>query len=283
MMTGLLAGASAIVLCVSQASAQTQTKTVKLGPNATMTVMTTVVTNGDITSAGGGCAPVDPQAIMKALGDAGTVTVSGEAKLCPGAMACSPQSGIFMASAMVDTNPVTWLGVATDEVSPDLRAQLSLPEGAGLIVRDVTKESPAEKAGVQVNDILTKLDDQILVNAPQLQTLIRGKKDGDEAALTLVRKGKETKIKAKLIKKAIGEGDSCQPQVINLGSFGLDPAMIAGQLRAAGGSPMVFQKTFTASGTNMLDAADLQKAISEAVSNAMEQMKKETAVPAPSK
>ncbi len=58
----------------------------------------------------------------------------------------------------------TWLGVATDEPSDDVRAQLPIPDGTGLLIRGVVADSPAAKAGLEKNDILTRLDDQILTN-----------------------------------------------------------------------------------------------------------------------
>lgn len=101
------------------------------------------------------------------------------------------------AHAMGETEKVTFLGVATAPVGPTLATQLGLAEGTGLVVMDVVGDSPA--AGkLNEHDILTRLDDQILVDMHQLSVLIRSKKDGDEVTLTVVRGGKEMKQKVKL-------------------------------------------------------------------------------------
>ena len=97
----------------------------------------------------------------------------------------------------------TYLGVAMGEIPPLTRAQLGLPEGIGVSVEHVTKGSAAEKAGLKANDIITQLDEQLIINSQQLQTLIRTKKPGDEVKLTYIRKGKEHKAKAKLTKGPI--------------------------------------------------------------------------------
>ena len=97
----------------------------------------------------------------------------------------------------------TYLGVAMGEIPPLTRAQLGLPEGIGVSVEHVTKGSAAEKAGLKVNDIITQLDEQLIINSQQLQTLIRTKKPGDEVKLTYIRKGKEHKVKAKLTNEPI--------------------------------------------------------------------------------
>jgi hypothetical protein len=51
---------------------------------------------------------------------------------------------------------------------------------------------------LQQHDILTKFNDQILVNEPQLSVLVRSMKPGDEVTLTVLRGAKETKARVKL-------------------------------------------------------------------------------------
>jgi serine protease Do len=92
---------------------------------------------------------------------------------------------------------VAYLGVETMPVDPTVAAQLGLPRGTGVVVRRVAEGSPA--AGLlEPHDVLTKLDDQILVNMQQLTVLVRNHKAGDEVKLTLMRNGKESTKKAKL-------------------------------------------------------------------------------------
>jgi membrane-associated protease RseP (regulator of RpoE activity) len=105
----------------------------------------------------------------------------------------------------VTGKPEPWLGVAPDEVSEELRAQLPLEEGTGLILRSVTPDSPAAKAGLRKNDVLVKFDDQILTNARQLSALVHLKKDGEKARLTYFREGKSSAIEAQIGTHAGGE------------------------------------------------------------------------------
>jgi hypothetical protein len=110
----------------------------------------------------------------------------------------------------------TYLGVAMDQIQPLTRAQLDLPEGVGVAVSYVTKGSPAEKAGLKVNDVITQLNDQLIVNAQQLQTLIRTKKPGDQVSLTYIRKGKEQNAKVKLAKGTMPPLPGEQPKALRL-------------------------------------------------------------------
>ncbi len=97
---------------------------------------------------------------------------------------------------------VTWLGIATREADPGVVAQLPIENGTGLSIRAVAPESPAAKAGLQENDVLARLGDQLLINPEQLETLIHAKAPGDTVDLTYFRKGKETKTTATLASHA---------------------------------------------------------------------------------
>jgi len=101
------------------------------------------------------------------------------------------------------SGPVTWLGIAAQEAPDNVLAQLPAEQAAGLLVCYVSKGSPADKAGVQVNDVLTRLDNQILVHPDQLKVLVGSRKAGDAVELTGYRHGKEFGLTAKLESKAL--------------------------------------------------------------------------------
>ena len=101
--------------------------------------------------------------------------------------------------------PVTYLGVETSEVPRVVSEQLGLPRGFGLVVDYVVPDGPAAAAGVQQNDILRMLNDQILTEPDQLSKLIRSFSEGTNVTLTVLRKGKEEKIGVKLSKKEVSD------------------------------------------------------------------------------
>ncbi len=93
---------------------------------------------------------------------------------------------------------VTWLGIATEPVADDVRAQLPLKEGEGLSVTHVAPESPAAKAGIEEHDIITRFDNQILVGAEQLKSLVKMHKAGDKVKIASLRKGQPHDTEAAL-------------------------------------------------------------------------------------
>lgn len=96
---------------------------------------------------------------------------------------------------------VTWLGVAVTDVSEDLASQLPLPTGVGLRVRQVIEDSPASRAGIRANDLISQLDEQMIFNVQQFQALTRTYEAGEEVEITYYRKGRKGTATAKLAKK----------------------------------------------------------------------------------
>jgi hypothetical protein len=107
--------------------------------------------------------------------------------------------------------PMTFLGVETSQVPAVVSEQLGLPKGLGLVVDYVVPDSPAASAGIQQNDILKMLNDQILIEPSQLRKLLQTFSEGTDVTLTILRKGQEQKITVKLAKKEMPQRHSLMP------------------------------------------------------------------------
>lgn len=130
--------------------------------------------------------------------------------------------------APLEHENVTFLGVETAPVSRTLVAQLNLPNGAGLVVIHVVPSSAASGA-LQENDILLKLDDQILIDQHQLSMLVRNHQEGDEVTLTYVRGGKQATAKVKLTKHDVPKFSELEHAMP--GAFAMPEHGEAGRLR----------------------------------------------------
>ncbi len=97
--------------------------------------------------------------------------------------------------------PYTFLGVETSRVPRVLSEQLALPRGFGVVVDYVVPGSAAAAAGLQQSDIIRMLNDQIVIDSEQLGVLVRSFADGATVNLTVLRKGQEMKLTAKLQQK----------------------------------------------------------------------------------
>ena len=68
----------------------------------------------------------------------------------------------------------------------------------GIYVADIKKAGPAEKSGIKVGDIITKIDGKVLNKMNDLREYIYTKSPNDEVVLSVIRNKKEIEIKVKL-------------------------------------------------------------------------------------
>jgi len=109
-----------------------------------------------------------------------------------------PTPDLMRGQRQNDERPTAFMGVLTGGVPRELRAHFGLAEGFGLLVQEVMPGTPAQAAGIKVDDILVRFEDQKLVNMEQLQTLVRSKKKDDQVTLTIISGGKESQVTVKI-------------------------------------------------------------------------------------
>ena len=111
------------------------------------------------------------------------------------APAVLPAQTAASASATAPAEPQPYAGVNLGYLSEKVRtehSQAAIPVGLGVLVGFVDPTGPAV-GKIEEGDILTRFDDQILVNTSQFQSLVRLRKAGDVVKLTLVR-GAEVQV-----------------------------------------------------------------------------------------
>ena len=83
------------------------------------------------------------------------------------------------------------------------------PRGVG--VREVVKDSPAERAGIRANDVILRFDGEPVTSLRKLNRLIDESSPEHQARLAIRRGGSEQEITVKLGKREmgrlLGEGD----------------------------------------------------------------------------
>jgi serine protease Do len=92
----------------------------------------------------------------------------------------------------------SWLGVETHEVTAENAKQLKLPAERGVVVSGVTKDSPAAKAGLKENDVITEVNGQRVEGAAQFRRMIHEIPAGRSAQLTVWRDGRAQTLSATL-------------------------------------------------------------------------------------
>jgi serine protease Do len=81
------------------------------------------------------------------------------------------------------------IGVSIDQVSREVAESIGLGRPMGALVRGVESGSPADKAGLEPGDIITKFNGNAIERANDLQRMVGNTKPGSRATLTVFRKG----------------------------------------------------------------------------------------------
>ena len=81
------------------------------------------------------------------------------------------------------------IGVQIGRVGQDVAESIGLGKSQGALVRSVEKGSPADKAGVQLGDIITKFDGHTVEKVSDLPRMVGNTKPGTRSMITVFRHG----------------------------------------------------------------------------------------------
>ncbi len=101
-------------------------------------------------------------------------------------------------AVLVNDEGPSWLGVEAREVTPDNVKELKLPAERGVVVGRIAPESPAAKAGLKENDVITEVDGQRVEGSAQFRRMIREIPAGRTVQLAVWRDGRSQTVSATL-------------------------------------------------------------------------------------
>jgi serine protease Do len=90
------------------------------------------------------------------------------------------------------------LGINGDDLSGQLGSYFGAPGGEGVLVREVTSGSPAEKAGMKAGDVIVKIDGERIRNLNDLREKLTAKREKKPLPVTVIRKGAETTLNVEI-------------------------------------------------------------------------------------
>ena len=99
-----------------------------------------------------------------------------------------------------------WLGVGIQAVTPELAQSFGLEGEKGALVSEVVKDSPADKAGIKIGDIILDYDGTMVNEMNELPRLVAGTPVGKNVVVKLLRDRKETEVTV-TIEKLKEKGD----------------------------------------------------------------------------
>jgi Do/DeqQ family serine protease len=90
------------------------------------------------------------------------------------------------------------LGVNINDLTPDVAATFGLPGNSGALVIRVAEASAAERAGIQINDVIVSINGKQLRDSGSLRNFIGLLPPGENVAVGLIRDGREQTVTAVL-------------------------------------------------------------------------------------
>ena len=96
-----------------------------------------------------------------------------------------------------------WIGVAVQELTPELLESFKLSDIKGVLIAEVVRGSPADKAGVKAGDILLSIEDQPLSDSNVMLETISALPPNKIATLKLMRNQSEIAVQVKVGKRPI--------------------------------------------------------------------------------
>ena len=82
-----------------------------------------------------------------------------------------------------------WLGVTIQTLTPELSKQFSLKDEKGVLVADVTEDSPADKAGIQRGDIIVEFGAKEVEDGRTLRNMVAGTVPNSQVKVKFIREG----------------------------------------------------------------------------------------------
>lgn len=114
----------------------------------------------------------------------------------------------------VDKSEQAYLGISGQTISSDMAAQMDMPQGA--LVRQVVRNSPAQKAGISAGDVIISFDGATVSTMEGLKSKIESKKAGDTVKVAVKRQNQmgtyEKKTISVKLEKKTDDGSSGSTQ-----------------------------------------------------------------------
>ena len=103
-----------------------------------------------------------------------------------------------------------WLGVAIQELTPELASQFGLSETKGVLVSDVMDDSPAKKAGFERADVITEYDGKPMDSPTHLRNAVAQTPIGRKVSIKVIRDKKIKTIDVTIAEqpKSLGQAGS---------------------------------------------------------------------------
>jgi serine protease Do len=91
-----------------------------------------------------------------------------------------------------------WMGVSIQDLTPDLAKSFGLQVPKGALIADITKDGPADKAGLKKGDVILAYQGKEIDDTAALRNAVANTTPGQEVTVTIWREKKKEELKIKI-------------------------------------------------------------------------------------
>ncbi|HKN76746.1 MAG TPA: PDZ domain-containing protein [Candidatus Acidoferrum sp.] len=110
----------------------------------------------------------------------------------------TPEPGDDDTMVLLGDEGGSWLGVESQEITSEKAKELKLPAERGVLLERIVPDSPAAKAGLKDNDVITEINGQRVEGAAQFRRMIREIPSGRSVQFTVWREGRAQTVSVTL-------------------------------------------------------------------------------------
>ena len=94
-----------------------------------------------------------------------------------------------------------FIGIAPQDITPELAESLKLKEARGALVAQVTRGSPADKGGIKVGDVITSIEGKSILDSVAAMAVIAALRPGATAKFSVIRSQQDKDLMVAIAKR----------------------------------------------------------------------------------
>jgi S1-C subfamily serine protease len=87
-----------------------------------------------------------------------------------------------------------WIGIGLQAITPEIAESFKLGSARGVIINEIVRGGPADKAGIALGDLLLGIDGKQIAEPQDVLNIVTGIAPGSAAKVALKRKGQDLEL-----------------------------------------------------------------------------------------
>jgi serine protease Do len=124
-----------------------------------------------------------------------------------------------------------YLGMLPQEITPDMAQALNLDSTEGVLVGQVNENTPAEKGGLKVGDVIVQFNGEKVHNVEQFRMMVADERPGTKVRIVVLREGKQKTLTITLGDRTeyLATASGTEPEKVEQAWLGMEVEDVGGE------------------------------------------------------